>query len=568
MAQILHLQVFLRNYLFIFLSIALLFGCKSKRQEKQILPEKWYRNAIIYNLDVDSYQDSDGDGKGDFKGLINRLDYLKLLGVDVIWLSPFQPTPNGDDGYDVSDYYSIDPELGTMEDFEKFMKEARRLKIKIVMDMVLNHTSVAHPWFKKAREDTTSVFKDWYVWNTSRPKDAEKGMAFPGVQNESWTYDEVAKAYYFHRFYNFQPDLNYENKAVQQEAIKILQFWIAKGMEGFRLDAVPFIIDVPKSGAENPENMLGVLDSLVRGAKQKDPNVLLLGEANVETKENADYFGEKGERLSMMFNFYANQYLFYSLATGKPGTFLKALEQTKEKPVDAQWAFFLRNHDEVDLGRLSSAQREAVYQAFGPEKNMQVYDRGIRRRLAPMLANERQLRMVYSLLYSLPGTPVIRSGEEIGMGDDLSLNERMAVRTPMQWDATQNAGFTTASKPFRPVISQGDYRYTILNVKAQAHNSHSLLSEIRRLISLRKQYPQIGNQDWEFLKTGNAAIMAIAYGEGSKKLIAVHNFSESAARFSIKEGGQFVDLLSGRHFNLTKGEVNLIGYGRLWLLSR
>jgi maltose alpha-D-glucosyltransferase/alpha-amylase len=567
MKIILRLRILSRELFAIFVLITVLEGCTPK-QDKQPVPERWYRNAIIYNLDVDSYQDSDGDGKGDFKGLINRLGYLKSLGVDVIWLSPFQPTPDRDDGYDISDYYAVDSTLGKMSDFENFIAATNRLKIHVIMDVVLNHTSIEHPWFQKARSGTAPGFKNRYLWRSSRPDDAEKGMAFPGVQEETWTYDEVAKAYYFHRFYNFQPDLNYQNKDVQKEAGRILQFWQSKGIKGFRLDAVPFIIDEPTSSAKDPGHMFGVLDSIVRGAKQKDPDVLLLGEANVETKENTDYFGNSGDRLSMMFNFYANQYLFYALAIEKPGDFLKALEQTKDKPAASQWAFFLRNHDEIDLGRLSGPQRKRVYKAFGPEKNMQLYQRGIRRRLASMLHNELQLRMAYSLLYSLPGTPVIRSGEEIGMGDDLTQNERMSVRTPMQWNESRNAGFSSSPHPFRPVISLGEYGYAQVNVYSEVKNSHSLLNYIRKLIALHKKYPLIGNQNWETLQTGDASVMAVSYSEKTNKLITVHNFSGSPASYSFTEKGQFVDLLSGRQIDLDKGKIRIEGYGCLWLVKR
>jgi maltose alpha-D-glucosyltransferase/alpha-amylase len=528
------------------------------------VPDEWYRNSIVYNLDVDIFKDSDGDGIGDFKGLVQKLSYLDSLGVEVIWLSPFQPTPDRDDGYDVSDYYSIDSRLGTMADFDGFITEAKKHHIRIIMDMVLNHTSIEHPWYKKARADSSTKYRSRYVWSKTRPRDFDEGMVFEGFQSETWSYDEVASRYYFHRFYDFQPDLNYQNKEVQQEAIKILWFWSAKGIKGFRLDAVPFIIDVPESGASKPAKMFGVLDSIVRGAKSIDNQTLLLGEANVEPKENIAYFGEKGDRLQMMFNFYVNQYLFYAMATGKTGTLIKALNETRQKPPSAQWAYFLRNHDEVDLGRLSKAQRNKVYEKFGPEANMQLYNRGIRRRLAPMLHHPEQIKMAYSILYSLPGTPVIRSGEEIGMGDDLTLAERLSVRTPMQWNNTENAGFSTAKKTFRPVISMGEYAYQKINVASQLSDKQSLLNFIKSLISVRKSLPELGVSDWQVLDLEDDAVLAIAYKTPAGKIIIVHNFSDKAAEITLPLTGK-QKVLVGRWHTGANGRLKMEPYGRLWL---
>ncbi|RYG15725.1 MAG: trehalose synthase [Chitinophagaceae bacterium] len=564
---ILYLRLIVQNtHLATLLAIAAtLSSCSSGNEPKKSeIPQKWYRNSIIYNLDVDTYQDGDGDGVGDFKGLIERLPYLSSLGVDVVWLSPFQPSPNMDDGYDITDFYGIDPRLGNMKDFEAFMAAAKSHGIKIVMDMVLNHTSIEHAWFKRAREDSTLTSRSRYVWSNSKPKDFDKGMVFPGIQTETWTYDEISKKFYFHRFYDFQPDLNYQNKEVQHEAAKILKFWIGKGINGFRLDAVPFIIDIPESGTKDPKLMFNVLDSLVHATKTIDKEFLLLGEANVAPKENIEYFGKEGERLSMMFNFYVNQYLFYSLAKEDPTLFVKAIEETRAKPVDAQWAFFLRNHDEIDLARLSKNQRKKVFDAFGPETNMQLYDRGIRRRLATMLDNPEQLKMAYSLLYSLPRTPVIRSGEEIGMGDDLTLRERLAVRTPMQWNASKNAGFSTAEKTIRPVISQGKFSYKHINVAAQLSSSVSLLQYIRKLIHLRKKCPEIGQTNWQFAKASMDDVVVLSYPSKKGNLIILHNFSSCPKEVDVDLPSGTVDLLT-RSTSVKSGKVRLKGFGTAWL---
>jgi maltose alpha-D-glucosyltransferase/alpha-amylase len=560
-----HHRVMLNHIILVLLSLYAVAGCRQKsKNPSAAVPHAWYRNSIVYNLDVDIFKDSDGDGIGDFNGLIQKLPYLDTLGVEVIWLSPFQPTPDKDDGYDVTDYYGIDPRLGTMANFDAFVSAAKKHNIKIIMDMVLNHTSIEHPWYKMARSDSSGKFHQRYVWSKEKPVDFDKGMVFEGFQSETWSYDEIAHRYYFHRFYDFQPDLNYQNREVQQEAIKILRFWSAKGIKGFRLDAVPFIIDVPQSGAEKPAKMFGVLDSIVRGAKSIDPQTLLLGEANVTPKENIDYFGEKGNRLQMMFNFYVNQYLFYSMAEGKTATLIKALKETRPKPAPSQWAYFLRNHDEIDLGRLSKTQRNKVYQKFGPESNMQLYNRGIRRRLAPMLNNPEQLKMAYSLLYSLPGMPVIRSGEEIGMGEDLTLSERLSVRTPMQWDSTTNAGFSSAEKTFRPVVSFGDYAYQKINVAAELKDKQSLLFFIRKLISVRKSLPGLGTSDWQILDMRNEAVLAIEYKTESGKILIVHNFGDKAAEIEIQLSGE-QEILVGAQLNITSWKVKIAPYGQLWL---
>jgi maltose alpha-D-glucosyltransferase / alpha-amylase len=541
----------------------LLSSCKQREKQTQTLnTNEWYKNELIYNLDVDAFKDSDGDGTGDFKGLISKLDYLKSIGVDIIWLSPFQPTPNKDDGYDVADYYGIDERLGTKADYKLFMQEARKRDIKVVMDLVLNHTSDEHPWFERSRSDS-SPYHNWYVWSKTRPDDWNKGMGFPGVETESWTKDKSSGEYYFHRFYSFQPDLNYDEPAVVKESINILKYWLDEGMDGFRLDAVPFIIDRPKTSSEHPESNFPVLDQLTGFVHKYRPNAILLGEANVEPEKNGLYFGENGSRLTMMFNFYANQYLFYGLASGDIGPFKKALAATGEKPGKSQWAYFLRNHDEIDLGRLTKAERGLVYDKFGPDTSMQLYDRGIRRRLAPMLNNNpAQLRMAYSLLFSLPGTPVIRYGEELGMGDDLALQERLAVRTPMQWTDTINGGFSDAVQPFRPVINTGEYGYATLNVKRSLADSTSLLNFTKEMIELRRQCPEIGYGQWKVLDTGSDHVMGILYTENGKELIVFHNFSPDKQEIKYDAGGKnFMDLIT--HQKLTD-KVSLPGYGFSW----
>lgn len=529
----------------------------------------WYKESIIYSLEVGTFKDSDGDGIGDFQGLIQKLGYLDSLGIDAIWLAPFNPSPGWDDGYDVTDYYTVNPKYGTMDDFRQFIAEAKKRKIRVISDVVLNHTSIKHPWYESARQDPQSPYRKWYVWAEELPDDADKGMVFPGVQQTTWSYDSLANLYYFHRFYPFQPDLNYTNPEVQQKAFDILEFWLRQGMDGYRLDAVPFIIDVPETGSDKPVRMMELVPTMrnvMRGVKH---DALMLGEANLAPEENKDYFGEDNSGMQMMFNFYVNQFLFYALAIQDVRPLAKAMQATKEKPETAQWAYFLRNHDEIDLDRLGKRRREKVYAQFGPDTSMQLYDRGIRRRLAPMLSNPDQLRMAYSLLFALPGTPVIRYGEEIGMGDDLSLKERLAVRTPMQWSAAPHGGFTTGDTAFRKVIDNEIYGYRRVNVQRQLADSASLLNHIKRLINIRKVYPQIGSGDFAILNTGSKHVVAMLYQGGDQALLTVHNFANKPQEFRLNEksiaGKPLHDLLLPGRPSTKGGErMKLPAFGFAW----
>lgn len=531
----------------------------------------WYKNAVIYNLELDTFKDSDGDGIGDFKGLTQQLGYLDALGVDVIWLAPFQPSPRQDNGYDVADYYGVNPLYGSAGDFSEFMNQAEKRGIRVIMDLVVNHTSDQHPWFQQARQDKNSRYRNWYVWSRERPEDWNKGMVFPGVQKETWTYDKKAGEYYSHRFYRFQPDLNFDNPEVQTEVQKIIGYWLRMGVAGFRLDAVPFIIEDPYSNRENPEHRFSLLKKLIRYVEWRKGNAVVLGEANVEPGENVDYFGKEGNGMHLMFNFYANQHLFYSLATGEAETFISALQATKSIPDAAQWANFLRNHDELDLGRLTEEQRNKVYEAFGPKKNMQLYDRGIRRRLAPMLGDRKKLELAYSLLFSLPGTPVIRYGDEIGMGDDLSLKERNAVRTPMQWSDELNAGFSKARKTERPVIDEGEFSYHHVNVAAQRRDSNSLLNWTARMIRLRKECPEIGLGEWEIISLASPQVLAVKYDWEGSQILMVHNFSKEPQQVQLKSevaaGKKLVNLMEEKDYTVGSNdtyELNLDGYGYQW----
>ncbi|HEV7379510.1 MAG TPA: alpha-amylase family protein [Dyadobacter sp.] len=537
---------------------------------REIKENYWYKNAFIYNLEIGVFQDSDGDGRGDINGLIQRLDYLQMLGVDVIWLAPFQPTPGKDDGYDVADYYTVDPKLGTLGDFAELMHQTKKRGMRVIMDLVINHTSSSHPWFVNARSAKDSKYRDWYIWSEKKPADAEKGMVFPGVQKAVWSLDSVTNQYYYHRFYDFQPDLNFANADVMQEIQRVIGFWLNQGIAGFRLDAVPFIIEVPKSGSEKPQLDFSFLMDLRQFIQSRSADAAILGEANVDPKENPDYFGKNGEGIQMMFNFYANQYLFYGLATSDIKPLKGALQLTSQKPASSQWANFLRNHDEIDLGRLTTKQRQQVYDQFGPDTSMQLYERGIRRRLAPMLKNNPEhIEMAYSLLFSLPGAAVIRYGEELGMGDDLSLKERIAVRTPMQWNTSKNAGFTTADTAFRPVISDTEYGFHTLNIEQQWRDDKSLLRSIAEMVRVRKSCPEIGLGEFRVLKSNVENVLIAEYSYKGKRLITVHNFSDKPAslNFEMKNAGKLNDLWDkSQDKTVTNGNVKLemAAYGYNW----
>jgi maltose alpha-D-glucosyltransferase/alpha-amylase len=540
-----------------------------------MIDDIWYKNAVIYCLDVEKYVDGNGDGIGDFVGLTRRLDYLAGLGVTCLWLQPFYASPNRDNGYDVSDYYAVHPKLGTFGDFVDFMNHADQLGLRVIVDLVVNHTSDRHPWFQSARKDPKSPHRDWYVWSKTRPADYNKGMVFPGVQKTTWTRDPIAREYYFHRFYDFQPDLDTGNPAVRREIMRIMGFWLQLGVCGFRMDAVPFLIG-DKGTANIAHKDYEFLHEMRDFLQWRRRDAVLLAEANVPPDESLEYFGDLGDRLQMMLNFPANQRLYYALAAADPKPLARALEATKRRPAAAQWVHFLRSHDELDLGRLTERQREKVFAAFGPDKQMQLYNRGIRRRFAPMMNNDRRLlEFAYSLLFTLPGTPMLQYGDEIGMGDDLKLPERECARTPMQWSADRNGGFSTARRTVRPVISDPIYGYKRVNVEAQRRDPHSLLNWMERKIRMRKECPEISWGDWKILETNEDEVLVMEYTWHDHSLIILHNFADKprAVRISEKTAGTatLVDLLWTNDSRVDERrihEIELEPYAYRWFRAR
>ncbi|HEY9295668.1 MAG TPA: alpha-amylase family protein, partial [Phormidium sp.] len=497
----------------------------------------WYKNAIVYSLDVETFLDSDGNGVGDFQGLTNCLDHLSGLGITCLWLLPFYPSPNRDNGYDVMDYYGVDPRLGTLGDFVEFMHQAKERGIRVIIDLVVNHTSIEHPWFQASRSDKNCQYRDYYVWEENPPKDIEPGLlAFPNVEDSIWEYDEKAEAYYLHHFYKEQPDLNIANPKVQEEIRKIMGFWLELGVSGFRIDAAPFLIKGIGIEGANQEKLQDFLGEMHSFLVSRQGDAVLLAEANVGPENISVYFGE-GDRMHILFNFLLNQYMFLALARKDANTLRDGLKILPKIPGICQWLNFVRHHDELTLDRISKSEQQEIFAAFAPEENMQLYGHGIRRRLPPMMGGNRHLiELVYSLLFTLPGTPVVRYGEEIGMGDDLSLEDRNSVRTVMQWSDEKNGGFSTAQPDqlTRPTIKGGEYGYEKVNVASQQREPNSLINWMERAIRTRKQCPEFGCGECAILETDEPAVFAHCCEWQGKTVIALHNLADKPCRVSLK----------------------------------
>jgi maltose alpha-D-glucosyltransferase/alpha-amylase len=503
-----------------------------------VIDDLWYKNAIFYTLDVKTFMDANGDGVGDFEGLMRRLDYLAGLGITALWLTPFQPSPNRDDGYDISDYYGVDPRHGTLGDFVEFTQQARQRGIRVIIDLVINHTSDQHPWFQEARRDPNARTRDWYYWSKRKPRGADRGMVFPGEERTTWTWDREARAYYYHRFYSFQPDLDTQNPAVQEEIRKIMGFWLQLGVSGFRVDAVPFVIEQPDLRGRAPTMHFEYLRELNDFLRWRTGDGVLLGEANILPRDDMRFFGPQGDRMHMILNFQVNQHMFYAFATGDARDLGRTLTATRRRPETSQWGIFLRSHDELDLGRLTDEQRADAFRVFAPDEDMRLYDRGIRRRLASMLGgDQRRIELALSLCFSLPGTPVLRYGDEIGMGDDLSLRGRNSVRTPMQWTPDRHAGFSSADRTELPVIEDGPFGCRRVNVADQRRARDSLLNCTERLIRMRKECPELGWGDFRVLRTGSSSVLAIHHHWRGNALVTVHNFSPERCEVALTVPG-------------------------------
>ena len=496
----------------------------------------WWKNAIVYCLDVETFFDSDGDGHGDFVGLTERLDHLAGIGVTCVWLMPFFPSPNLDDGYDVADYYGVEPRLGHLGDFVAFVRTAKDRGLRVIIDLVINHTSDQHPWFQDARSSPESAFRDFYVWRDEPAEEPESEPVFPDAEDSIWSWDEKAGQFYLHHFYSHQPDLNIANPEVRSELAKIAGFWLELGVDGFRVDAVPFLLEtggIPGAEELDPHDMLRDLRSFVG---RRRSSAAMLGEVNLPLKPLRDYFGdEDGDELHMLFNFPAMQAMYLSMARGEATPLTDTRGDLPAIPDDSQWANFARNHDELTLDQLSESERQEVFEAFGPHESMQLFGRGLRRRLAPMLDGDpARLRLVSSLIFSLPGTPVLFYGDEIGMGENLDIEGRLSVRTPMQWKDAENGGFSTAHPGAlrRPVVA-GEFGPSNVNVADQRVDPESLLNWNERLIRIRRETPEFGWGWFRLLDSGDDAVMAHRCDWSPNAVLAVHNFSDRTRSVSI-----------------------------------
>ena len=507
------------------------------------MSERWYREAVIYCVEVDSFLDSNGDGWGDLPGLTSRLDYLARLGVTCLWLNPIHPTPHRDDGYDISDYYGIDPRLGSLGDFTELAMQARERGIRLLLDLVVNHTSDAHPWFRSACSDRDSPYRDWYVWSEKEPPDRRQGIVFPGEQKETWTYSEQARAWYFHRFYDFQPDLNWTNPAVRAEIGKVMAFWLQLGASGFRIDAAPFVLEQVTAGVDPGPLDFTILDNWRQEVQWHTGDAVLLCEANVSHDDIARYCTATpdgpNDRAQMLFAFNLNAQLWLALARCDAEPLVQGLQGLPRLPAGAQWATFLRNHDELDLSKLTDEQRSDVQAEFAPRADMRIYERGIRRRLAPMMRGERRrIELAYSLQFSLPGTPVLRYGEEIGMGENLALPGREAIRTPMQWDGGPAAGFSSApaAELNRPIASRGRYAPRRCNVRDQSRDRDSLLRWFEQLIRVLRECPEIGVGAATVLDLPlPRSVLAHRFDTPTGSVLLLHNLADRQVSLDVTE---------------------------------
>lgn len=534
----------------------------------------WYDNAVAYQVDVATFYDSNDDGIGDFPGLTSRLDYLRQLGINCLWLMPFHPSSEQDDGYDVIDHYGIDPRFGSFGDFAEFLDEAKVRGIRVLMDLVVNHTSDQHPWFQAARKSKDSPFRDYYIWERE-PKDHQRDkLVFPDRYDSVWKYDEATGEYYFHRFHDFEPDLNHGHPAVRDEVRRILGFWLALGVSGFRVDAAPFLI-WPKGPAQHFDDPHEYLRKLRRHAVRYGSGAVLLGEANVAPDKLGEFFGN-GDELNQLFNFLGAERIFLALARQDVGPICQLSDLLPDLPPGTQWLNFLRHHDEFSLEWLNEEERQEIFQAFAPDPSMQIYGRGLRRRLAGMLdGNQARIRLALSLLFSRSGSPMLFYGDEIGMGEDLSLPDRYPVRTCMQWSDEANAGFSKAPRKCltRPVLEKGPFAFDKVNVTAQWLDPNSQLHWVRRLIEVRRACPELGLGQHEVLECdGGSGVLAETFYFDSGRVVCVHNLEDRPCTVRIQDpalaGQHCFDLLRRKpHDASADGElvVDLEAYGYCWL---
>jgi maltose alpha-D-glucosyltransferase/alpha-amylase len=489
----------------------------------------WFKQAIIYELPVKSFFDANDDGIGDFPGLIQKLDYLESLGVTCLWLLPFFPSPLRDDGYDIADYCQVHPSYGTLDDFKRFLAAAHERRFQVVIEIVLNHTSEQHAWFKRAQAAPPgSVERDYYVWSDTAERYRDARIIFVDSERSNWTWQGTANAYYWHRFFHHQPDLNYDNPAVLQEILRIIDFWMELGVDGFRLDAVPYLIEREGTSCENLPETHAVLRAIRRHVDERWPHCMLLAEANQWPTDVLAYFGE-GDECHMAYHFPLMPRMFMGLHLEDRHPIVEIMERTPAIPERCQWGLFLRNHDELTLEMVTDEERDYMYLAYSVDPQARL-NLGIRRRLAPLVGNSRRrIELLNSLLFSFPGTPIVYYGDEIGMGDNTYLGDRNGVRTPMQWTSDRNARFSRAdpARLYSPVIMDPIYGYQSVNVEAQERDGSSLLQWMKNLIGLRKLFPVFGLGTLEFLHPANRKVLAYVRRDAADAILCVANLSRS-----------------------------------------
>jgi len=489
----------------------------------------WYKDAIIYQVHVRAFSDSNGDGIGDFPGLAQKLDYVQELGVNAIWLMPFFPSPLRDDGYDISDYRSVHPSYGTLEDFKTFLSSAHDRGVRVIIELVANHTSDQHPWFLESRKSPDNPKRNWYVWSDTDTIYRGTRIIFLDTELSNWAWDPVSKSYYWHRFFSHQPDLNFDNPAVREEMWDIMKFWLELGVDGFRLDAVPYLIEREGTSCENLPETHDVIRELRKRVDDEFPGAMLLAEANQWPADLRPYFGS-GDEFHMAFHFPLMPRMFMGLRLEDRKPITEILQQTPEIPPSCQWCLFLRNHDELTLEMVTDIERDYMYDIYARDKHMRL-NLGIRRRLAPLLDNDRRrIELMNGMLMSLPGTPIIYYGDEIGMGDNIHLGDRNGVRTPMQWSGGWNGGFSTADPEslYSPLILNPVYGYPAVNVLSQKRNEHSLLSWMQHIMGIRRSSPVFGSGSIEFLFPANHRILAYLRQLGKETVLVVNNLSSAA----------------------------------------
>ncbi|MGZ3416830.1 MAG: maltose alpha-D-glucosyltransferase [Polyangiales bacterium] len=537
----------------------------------------WHKDAIIYQLHVRAFHDSNGDGIGDFLGLTDKLEYIKDLGVNTVWLLPFYPSPLRDDGYDIADYYGVHPDYGTVDDFRAFLDRAHTLGLRVITELVINHTSDQHAWFQEARKDKHSRYRDYYVWSDHDTAYRDARIIFTDTEKSNWTFDQVAGQYFWHRFFSHQPDLNYDNPEVKQAILDIMTYWLDMGVDGFRVDAVPYLIEREGTNCENLPETHAICRELRHKIDRAYKGRILLAEANQWPEDVRPYFGdpenEQGE-FHMAFHFPLMPRMFMALRREERKPIVEILARTPPIPEEAQWGLFLRNHDELTLEMVTDEERDYMYKAYAREPRMRI-NVGIRRRLAPLMENDRrQIELLNAMLLSMPGSPIIYYGDEIGMGDNIYLGDRNGVRTPMQWSIDRNAGFSRADpqRLFFPVIQDPLYGFMAVNVEAQQRAPNSPLGFMKRLLEVRKRYPLFGRGTMEILHPENKCILAYIRENERRHILCVNNLSARAQMVELDlsrfVGTVPVELLGEEMFRSVGPEpyiLTLPPYGFLWL---